>query len=864
MEKTYEKRIIEGNGKHKILILTLGVGQMVENNYPEEDRLNEIRRIVQNNINPYKKATYTFVSDTGTVDYEGEMFVAKPIMDQFKPDSVIIIGTVKSKWSQFLYRFKSSTSDEIELIEALQELDNMSLTHGIDTRGGELNNCQRVAEEILNQHIDRDMFPEIRILMARYGINKEQLQENYVRIRDVVSGALRNDCRNEIALDITHSFRSLPIFNLSVINYLRFIEDRKVEITNVFYGNFDVVREMPGRKAPIVDLGEITDLLNLSNGVSEFRKTGSVASLMDSLEAHDTLRGLLEDFNIAIQLNNFTGIHRAVRNLGYYFASGNQGRRSAIADVEYMLKAAIEKDILRNRPLEDFENIENDYIAQRDLRYLLALWMWDQGRYGQAACVGLESLRSILTPYYLIAKGAGVKVISCNNENNRMASLDRVSMIVKAWSSKKESLKKEEKQVYTILVDLRSRMTEAKIIRDRYAHILGTATGKTRTEADDVKTLAEFFEVLERLYNNILVDDTAFKTLYCNDHKRKRDLAVLVISMSETIEDVDQLIKIAEGPKKSPVYIIPEQLRRIIPGDASKASKEISYSAAMIRDYISTYFDASGEEPGIRVVFDSSIGTVYKTMFSVILSNFNSAIECDMIIDNTIHPLKAGETGLSFDETSLRKIKSSVVSTYTSALEIEPVRLEKQKQIETKTGQSNKKGTKKSAPGTGTAKSVNKTTAQKKQIGILITSAAESDDELIQRDYYQSVFRKILINDIMLMPEGLRNLMADAAGKEDAAAATADCIIAAAEYASKNYNPKGSYVLFDKGFSKAEIYTYTKIFGFYGFEFCYTCDAREIWRGSIIMEKGQKKKEIHDKSIRELIGDSKITFIKRQ
>lgn len=682
MAKMIKNENATNNDSHRILILTLGVGFMVDKGIEDMDeRLRQIEGIIQNSEiekeKTYRIANYVYESDDGALEYSDEMFVANPIVDVFKPDAVIIIGTVKSAWSQFLYRFRREDADETELIKALQELEKMSIVQGIDTAGEDLNNWQSLTEELICSNIDRDKFPTIRIVLSRYGINKEQLQENYVRIRDVVSGTLKSGCRNEIAFDITHSFRSLPIYNLSVINYLKHIENRDVEITNVYYGNLDAQNEIPGRKSPLVDLVEITDLLDMSNGVSEFRKTGSLATLLDNLESHKTLRDLLLKFDTAVQLNNFTWIHRAVSNLGRYFASRNDQHGSAIADIEDMLKAAIENDILRSRPLSDFENIEKDYEAQRDLRYLLALWMWDQGRYGQAACVGLEALRSILTPYYLLAKGTAITVKNCSMETSRQASIDRLNMILRKWSTKMKTLNKSEKKVYRTLENLNSRMNNARKIRNTYAHILSTSSGKTEDVMIYVKKLNEFFESLKEVYSLAKTNNRAFRKLYCNAPTTKPKRCMLIISAKEIIDDPAWLGNVASGKKNHPVYIIPRELRKLLPGDTAVWGKNVTYSVFVLRDYVVKNCTASDKESDISVVFDESIGPAYKALICMILTSANTVDRCYDIIpgelgEPVLHDITAGESGVVFDETALTDINDNVITKYMHALEIAP------------------------------------------------------------------------------------------------------------------------------------------------------------------------------------------------
>ena len=55
--------------------------------------------------------------------------------------------------------------------------------------------------------------------LTKYGINEKQLKENYAIIKGI-ENKLKRNVKYEVAFDITHSFRSLPIYNLIVFNYI--------------------------------------------------------------------------------------------------------------------------------------------------------------------------------------------------------------------------------------------------------------------------------------------------------------------------------------------------------------------------------------------------------------------------------------------------------------------------------------------------------------------------------------------------------------------------------------------------------------------------------------------------------------------
>ena len=82
----------------------------------------------------------------------------------------------------------------------------------------------------------------LKPVLLRYGISDEQLWENYEFLSRAWQGLDKNETY-DVSFDITHSFRSLPIYNLSLLDYQRQIADYKISISHVYYGNAEISRE---------------------------------------------------------------------------------------------------------------------------------------------------------------------------------------------------------------------------------------------------------------------------------------------------------------------------------------------------------------------------------------------------------------------------------------------------------------------------------------------------------------------------------------------------------------------------------------------------------------------------------------------
>lgn len=127
------------------------------------------------------------------------------------------------------------------------------------------------------------------------------------------------DKGDEVYFDMTHAFRSIPIFASTLFNYARFLKDVKVK--GVYYGAFEAlgpghaVKEWPMEKieanpAPIVDMTNMVLLQDLTTAAASFRNSGNLSAFSDLLadrvdegldEAVDDIIFALGDLNLYIQ-----------------------------------------------------------------------------------------------------------------------------------------------------------------------------------------------------------------------------------------------------------------------------------------------------------------------------------------------------------------------------------------------------------------------------------------------------------------------------------------------------------------------------------------------------------------------------------
>ncbi|MEM3373491.1 MAG: TIGR02221 family CRISPR-associated protein [Candidatus Anstonellales archaeon] len=103
----------------------------------------------------------------------------------------------------------------------------------------------------------------------------EELWNNF----EIISESIPND--EAIIIDITHAFRSIPIIALSVITFLRVLNNINVE--KILYGAFEAKNFYNG-KAPIFDITSFLHLIEWSYATDEFLNFGNAKRLREIMD----------------------------------------------------------------------------------------------------------------------------------------------------------------------------------------------------------------------------------------------------------------------------------------------------------------------------------------------------------------------------------------------------------------------------------------------------------------------------------------------------------------------------------------------------------------------------------------------------
>lgn len=595
---------VELHMKKKILILTLGAGSVLgefkKNSSAEAAETEQlIQEMIKQDIYPYKKTDYVVeIAGNESKEPVSSEFVAEIQIKQYQPDMIILIGTVKSCWSMFYRKFThDSEIDEKTMLSDILRLHRMEQDNGKDTDNEKLRDLEREIQQIYDGKltVSKKKMPDIKVCLIRYGVNNKELLENYRRISNIEK-YLDEKEEYDVAFDITHSFRSLPIYNLIILNYFQQVSPYNMNLSHIFYGNFEISRENDN-KAPLIDLADMIEILNLTNAVSEFKNTGNARSLIKILPAHEKhLKKALENFDWATQINGRNEVINAVRRLSEVLHEETE-ERNRYVDVKNMLKMVLGKGPDNLLQIADCEN-------KGKAQLLLAMWYQRQNRYGLAVATAMEALKSFLVPYHLRDSQCGET--DYENENNRKEAIQRLSRIAESRDNWPES------DITDFFVELENVRKNVKSVRDMFAHNLPeTNPGYVRQAKSDIDAFADKLKQLREYLEN---REDEFVKIYCYKPKKREmekkigdDIRVFISEYDD--EERSKEIKKSQTGKVYTVYKVPVQVV------GRKKKREILKTGCKLCEYLNRYF----EKEKVCIVFDGEMQSCKWMNYAMIL-----------------------------------------------------------------------------------------------------------------------------------------------------------------------------------------------------------------------------------------------------
>ncbi|MGD9627460.1 MAG: TIGR02221 family CRISPR-associated protein [Methanobacteriales archaeon] len=194
---------------------------------------------------PYKKAYYNYDNVKSERPYQ---FVQEALIEFFheklKNGQMIVFLTEESKRRNWLGRTESKSANFENGLK--NRLDSVKKEFNLEAKGIEI--------------------PE--------GRSEKELWNIFEKMNEIINE------EDTIIFDITHSFRSLPLLTLIVLNYVKFL--KRVKIERIVYGAMEAlgypeeVKKMPleEREIPLFDLTPFAKLFDWTVAIERFLETG--------------------------------------------------------------------------------------------------------------------------------------------------------------------------------------------------------------------------------------------------------------------------------------------------------------------------------------------------------------------------------------------------------------------------------------------------------------------------------------------------------------------------------------------------------------------------------------------------------------
>lgn len=221
----------------------------------------------------YEPVVYGIQGDGGTAEQE---FVQIALMERFaeqlkdggKITILLTDGARKANWENRTYSGRDVDSSGRWISAGKHEV-------------------QENAPKIGMKETLAEKYPEL------YGITKDISIPNASTETEIwdVFEAIYNaiDEGDEIIFDITHSFRSIPLLAMTIINYAKVM--KKCTLKGIYYGAYEAAEIQDGVKyAPIVDLTVYNEILEWTNAAEAFMQYGVAAKMK---EVYDNKKKLI-------------------------------------------------------------------------------------------------------------------------------------------------------------------------------------------------------------------------------------------------------------------------------------------------------------------------------------------------------------------------------------------------------------------------------------------------------------------------------------------------------------------------------------------------------------------------------------------
>lgn len=306
-------------------------------------------------------------------------------------DTIFLVGTETSRWKEVLKYYGGEDC-------AIPEMDFKDDKKKAD--------FERAITEQFVKKTGNNSLEQIKIIIIENGINEAQLQRNFDKLQNALMGNSDVESEQEIGiyLDISNGYRSIPMYLFPFVSYMTRILDRTFHL-HMYYGMFEAktpyqdergifYQERDEQVAPLVDLNDVTELMEWIQAVNEFRNYGSVKQIREMFKTH-------KEWNI--EVNDKYRISDVFELFDYATNANDLRLMEETIHIIASMSEKIEESGLKKQAKLLLHDISNDFRQRfmgeegKKYRYSgltihLAKWFLDQERIGNAAVALQEGM----------------------------------------------------------------------------------------------------------------------------------------------------------------------------------------------------------------------------------------------------------------------------------------------------------------------------------------------------------------------------------------------------------------------------------------------------------------------------------------
>ena len=319
----------------------------------------------ESNEKTYREAEYYIEPNRG--ETLKTAYIYEALLKFYSIDKIIFVGTCGSNWFMFYEHLCDPKCYDEDYALELLTLYEAQARYMKDPAE---------IQALLKKKIPDVLGPICAdIVVLKYGLNSEEILENFSLLAAISEHVQDGD---SIYFDITHSFRSLAIYELLAVSYFKDVLKKDVKLEFVSYGMFEFSREN-NNLTPIVDLSQLVNLLDWIKAAEEYKRFGTTYKLAELLE----LPG-----------NNFLQKEKEVfAALGDIITTNQWDSFKSVVDKCIAIRDKQEKIGIKNYIFNDiadnFAEARNDEML---LRLTLAKWYAAKTRYIAAAVTAVEAM----------------------------------------------------------------------------------------------------------------------------------------------------------------------------------------------------------------------------------------------------------------------------------------------------------------------------------------------------------------------------------------------------------------------------------------------------------------------------------------